>query len=142
MGAATSWGELALKTDYLSASARRKGVPPHALEDVVGDAVLDCLEREAKGQGFPKQAVAAKGILADAMRRSIRLARQPEQHLANRRELSIEDEETLDQIAEWQSLSGREKARRAQESRVALGTSLTLETSGFGRARRKLRSLR
>ena len=135
MDAATSWAELAQKPEYIAAAARRKGVPEHAIEDVVGDAVLECLERSAKGQGFPRQSIATRGLIGSAVRRAMRLSRLPEKEMSNRREFSEEDEATMAQIKEWVSLSGRERLQRARESRIALGTSLTVETAGAGNSK-------
>jgi hypothetical protein len=111
-------------------------VPERALEDVVSDAVLNALERDAKGQSFPRhESVATRGLVGSAVKKAVRHHREPPE-VSNRRSLSDEDERTREQRAEWARLSDRERRERAIEARRALGTSLCVATAGPGRPSR------
>jgi len=133
MAAATSWAELAQSPGYIATAARNKGVPEYGIEDVVGDAVLEALERSAKGQRFPGQATATKGLVGSAVRRAMRQLRQPEREMSNRPTLDPEDEVTRAQLEEWAALSERERLERVREARIATQTSISLATAGAGR---------
>ena len=135
MAAATSWSELALKRGYLATVARRKGVPERVVEDLVGDAVLECLERAAKGQRFRCEATAAKGLIGSAVRGSMRQERILPGAPSEEPSETEEDRETRRQAAEWVALPQPERLARAREARIATGTSLAMSTAGYGRPR-------
>lgn len=122
---------------YIRPFVRALPIEYDDLEDVVGNAALELLERSAKGQDdspdwTPKWAVleAIRKVLKPRLKpgrvsiESVELAEIPT-------EPEPEDHEEFDaltaaQIAEWRSLSLSERHARITESWAALGTSQTI----------------
>jgi len=137
---AVTWAELAADRDELEKAASRLEFirASSDFDDIVGEAVLGCLERESRGQSVKvKPPVAAKGAIVDAARKVLgRGGGSNSSHVFDHDidrapSWDEEDDETEAQIKEWNSLKWAEKLMRADEGRRCTGTSLSPMTASF-----------